>query len=95
MTAEPSWSVSICRARDLVSGKEARSEFDLSKGVRGKYAAPYAGGTNVVVLELFHVRPVEVEVGGKKLGPMVLAAVRSGGQASGDNVAVLVFKRMA
>ena len=29
-----------------------RPEYDFSKGVRGKHAAKYAEGTNVVVLEL-------------------------------------------
>jgi len=28
-----------------------RSEYDFSKGVRGKYAQRYAAGTNVVLLE--------------------------------------------
>jgi len=28
-----------------------RSEYDFSRGVRGKHAAKYAQGTNVVVLE--------------------------------------------
>ena len=28
-----------------------RPEYDFSKGVRGKHAAQYADGTNVVVLE--------------------------------------------
>ena len=28
-----------------------RPEYDFSKGVRGKHAARYAAGTNVVVLE--------------------------------------------
>lgn len=28
-----------------------RAEYDFSKGVRGKHAAKYADGTNVVVLE--------------------------------------------
>jgi hypothetical protein len=28
-----------------------RAEYDFSKGVRGKHAAKYAEGTNVVVLE--------------------------------------------
>jgi len=28
-----------------------RSEYDFSKGVRGKYAKRYAEGTNVVLLE--------------------------------------------
>ena len=27
-----------------------RSEYDFSKGVRGKHAAQYASGTNVVIL---------------------------------------------
>ena len=30
---------------------EMRSEYDFSKGVRGKHAKRYAEGTNVVVLE--------------------------------------------
>ena len=30
---------------------EMRTEYDFSKGVRGKYAKQYAEGTNVVVLE--------------------------------------------
>ena len=30
---------------------EMRSEYDFSQGVRGKYAARYAQGTNVVVLD--------------------------------------------
>jgi hypothetical protein len=28
-----------------------RTEYDFSKGVRGKHAAQYAAGTNVVVIE--------------------------------------------
>jgi len=28
-----------------------REEYDFSKGVRGKYASRYAGGSNVVVLD--------------------------------------------
>lgn len=35
------------RSRTLV----VREEYDFSKGVRGKYAARYARGTNVVVLD--------------------------------------------
>jgi len=31
-------------------GDEMRSHYDFSGGVRGKYAARYAEGTNVVVL---------------------------------------------
>ncbi len=30
---------------------ELRQEYDFSGGVRGKYAAPYAEGSNVVVLD--------------------------------------------
>ena len=30
---------------------EMRAEYDFSNGIRGKYAARYAQGTNVVVLE--------------------------------------------
>ncbi|MDQ2944782.1 MAG: hypothetical protein M3Y27_02345 [Acidobacteriota bacterium] len=30
---------------------EMRAEYDFSGGVRGKYAAEYARGTNVVVLD--------------------------------------------
>jgi hypothetical protein len=33
------------------SGDSTRAEYDFSKGVRGKHAASYASGTNVVVLE--------------------------------------------
>ena len=28
-----------------------RAEYDFSKGIRGKHAAQYAAGTNVVVIE--------------------------------------------
>jgi hypothetical protein len=31
--------------------REMRPEYDFSKGVRGKHAARYAAGTNVVVLD--------------------------------------------
>jgi hypothetical protein len=31
--------------------EEMRAEYDFSKGVRGKHAARYASGTNVVVIE--------------------------------------------
>jgi hypothetical protein len=34
-----------------VSSGEMRGEYDFSPGVRGKHAARYAAGTNVVVLE--------------------------------------------
>ena len=30
---------------------EMREEYDFSKGVRGKYAARYAQGSNIVVLD--------------------------------------------
>jgi hypothetical protein len=30
---------------------EMRAEYDFSRGVRGKHAARYAAGTNVIVLE--------------------------------------------
>ncbi len=33
------------------SGNGMRREYDFSKGVRGKHAAKYAAGTNVVVLD--------------------------------------------
>jgi len=32
-------------------GEDMRSEYDFSGGVRGKYAAQYAAGTNIVRLE--------------------------------------------
>ena len=31
---------------------DMREEYDFSDGVRGKYAARFAGGSNVVVLDL-------------------------------------------
>lgn len=31
--------------------EDLRDEYDFSRGVRGKYAAGYAEGTNVVVLD--------------------------------------------
>lgn len=37
--------------------------------------------------------PVEVVIGGRKLGPMVLTEVRCGGESSHHDVAVLVFRR--
>ena len=33
------------------SSDEMRAEYDFSRGVRGRHAARYAAGTNVVVLE--------------------------------------------
>lgn len=35
-----------------------RPEYDFSKGVRGKYAARYASGTNVVVVQAGKRKPV-------------------------------------
>lgn len=37
--------------------------------------------------------PVDIVIGGRTLGPMVLAEVRCGGENSGHDVAVLVFRR--
>lgn len=39
------------RGRSTEEIDTMRSEYDFSKGVRGKHAAKYAEGTNVVVLE--------------------------------------------
>ena len=36
--------------RKARSSDEMRPEYDFSRGVRGKHAARYAAGTNVVVL---------------------------------------------
>ncbi len=36
---------------DIHADPDGPGEYDLSNGVRGKYAALYAGGTNIVVLE--------------------------------------------
>lgn len=33
------------------ASREIRKQYDFSGGVRGKYARPYAEGTNVVVLD--------------------------------------------
>jgi hypothetical protein len=38
-------------ARKTKHDDELRSHYDFSGGVRGKYAARYAEGTNVVVLD--------------------------------------------
>ncbi len=37
--------------KKTVRSGEMRAEYDFSRGVRGKHAARYAAGTNVVVLE--------------------------------------------
>jgi hypothetical protein len=39
------------KATDKAAGPGMRSEYDFSRGVRGKYARRYAQGANVVVLE--------------------------------------------
>jgi hypothetical protein len=39
------------KATDKAAEPDMRSEYDFSRGVRGKYARRYAQGTNVVVLE--------------------------------------------
>jgi hypothetical protein len=39
------------RRKPSASSDTMRPEYDFSKGVRGKHAASYAEGTNVVVLE--------------------------------------------
>ena len=38
------------RARTTAAVREMRPEYDFSKGVRGKYAARFAEGTNLVLL---------------------------------------------
>ena len=39
------------KARAVVREPEMRAEYDFRGGVRGKYAARYAKGTNVVLLD--------------------------------------------
>ena len=39
------------KVKTTVREPEMRAEYDFSDGVRGKYAARYAEGTNVVLLE--------------------------------------------
>jgi hypothetical protein len=39
------------KANDKSVSREMRSEYDFSKGVRGKYARRYAQGTNLVALD--------------------------------------------
>lgn len=39
------------KAPDKESGGDMQDEYDFSKGVRGKYAARYAEGTNMVLLD--------------------------------------------
>jgi len=39
------------KANKATNGPEMLDEYDFSSGVRGKYAARYAQGTNVVVLD--------------------------------------------
>ena len=39
------------RRKSTENGDDLRPEYDFSGGVRGKHAARYAAGTNVVVLD--------------------------------------------
>lgn len=39
------------KARPTIEDDEMRPEYDFSGGVRGKYAAAYAAGTNLILLE--------------------------------------------
>ena len=39
------------RRKSTENGDDLRREYDFSGGVRGKHAARYAAGTNVVVLD--------------------------------------------
>lgn len=39
------------KARSRGNGDDLRAEYDFSGGVRGKHAARYAEGTNVVLLD--------------------------------------------
>ena len=39
------------RPKKKAAAPEMRSEYDFSKGVRGKYAKRFAEGSNVVVLD--------------------------------------------
>ncbi len=39
------------KTRPAKSGADIRPEYDFSAGVRGKYAARFAKGTNIVVLD--------------------------------------------
>src|ERR1700675_3314918 len=39
------------KVKTMVREPEMRAEYDFRGGIRGKYAAHYAGGSNVVVLE--------------------------------------------
>ena len=41
----------MSKDKDKTEDEEMRSEYDFSGGVRGKYSARYAAGTNVVVLD--------------------------------------------
>ena len=40
----------VSKANSLVAREEMRAEYDFSGGVRGKYAARFAEGTNLVLL---------------------------------------------
>jgi hypothetical protein len=39
------------KAKRPVDGDEPLDEYDFSQGIRGKYAAPYNRGSNIVLLE--------------------------------------------
>ncbi len=60
-----------------------RKEYDFSKGVRGKYAAQYLHGTNVVVLDpdVAQVFKDSTSVN-DALRALVRIAKRQGGKAS-------------
>ena len=59
-----------------------RSEYDFSKGVRGKYAKRYAEGTNVVLLapDVAAMFP-DVESANEALRALVQIARRNGRKA--------------
>ncbi|MDQ2931273.1 MAG: hypothetical protein M3Y05_10715 [Gemmatimonadota bacterium] len=41
----------VSRAKPLIAREEMRAEYNFSGGVRGKYSARFAEGTNLVLLE--------------------------------------------
>ena len=41
----------MSRKKDRVQEPDMREEYDFSDGVRGKYAAHFAEGSNVIVLD--------------------------------------------
>jgi hypothetical protein len=50
--------------KKVTAKNEAPSEYDFSKGIRGKYAKRYAEGTNIVLIDpdLFEYFPDEKSV---------------------------------